>query len=96
MILLWNTRSKHLPVLKTSLSVAGHTYPVYAMQMLGIQNAHNLNMLSHRCVHLFTFTARMMLTQRRKLPRSGVGTKEGKIYQAKRHDSAGAIASLDQ
>ncbi|KAI0644189.1 dynein intermediate chain [Trametes meyenii] len=41
-ILLWDTRSKHLPVLKTPLSAAGHTHPVYAMQMVGTQNAHNL------------------------------------------------------
>ncbi|OBZ73877.1 Cytoplasmic dynein 1 intermediate chain 1 [Grifola frondosa] len=41
-ILLWDTRSKHLPVLKTPLSAAGHTHPVYAMQMVGSQNAHNL------------------------------------------------------
>ncbi|KAH9176034.1 WD40 repeat-like protein [Lactarius sanguifluus] len=32
----------HLPVLKTPLSAAGHTHPVYAMQMVGTQNAHNL------------------------------------------------------
>ena len=41
-ILLWDTRSKHLPVLKTPLSAAGHTHPVYAMSMVGTQNAHNL------------------------------------------------------
>ena len=41
-ILLWDTRSKHLPVLRTPLSAAGHTHPVYAMQMAGTQNAHNL------------------------------------------------------
>ncbi|KAG5637788.1 hypothetical protein H0H81_003180 [Sphagnurus paluster] len=41
-ILLWDTRSKHLPVLKTPLSAAGHTHPVYAVQMVGTQNAHNL------------------------------------------------------
>ncbi|KAF6753056.1 dynein intermediate chain [Ephemerocybe angulata] len=41
-ILLWDTRSKHLPVLKTPLSAAGHTHPVYAMRMVGTQNAHNL------------------------------------------------------
>ncbi|KAM6496864.1 WD40-repeat-containing domain protein [Amanita muscaria] len=41
-ILLWDTRSRHLPVLKTPLSAAGHTHPVYAMQMVGTQNAHNL------------------------------------------------------
>ena len=41
-ILLWDTRSRHLPVLKTPLSAAGHTHPVYAIQMVGTQNAHNL------------------------------------------------------
>lgn len=41
-ILLWDTRAKHLPVLKTPLSAAGHTYPVYGMKMVGTQNAHNL------------------------------------------------------
>ncbi|KAF5389253.1 hypothetical protein D9757_003513 [Collybiopsis confluens] len=41
-ILLWDNRSKHLPVLKTPLSASGHTHPVYSMQMVGTQNAHNL------------------------------------------------------
>jgi dynein intermediate chain, cytosolic len=41
-ILLWDTRAKQLPVLKTPLSAAGHTHPVYAMKMVGTQNAHNL------------------------------------------------------
>ncbi|EJD49016.1 dynein intermediate chain [Auricularia subglabra TFB-10046 SS5] len=41
-ILLWDTRAKHLPVLKSPLSAAGHTHPVYAMEMVGTQNAHNL------------------------------------------------------
>ncbi|KAG8925258.1 hypothetical protein FRC02_009806 [Tulasnella sp. 418] len=41
-VLLWDTRSKHLPVLKTPLSAAGHTHPIYSMRMVGTQNAHNL------------------------------------------------------
>jgi dynein intermediate chain len=41
-IVLWDTRSKSLPVLKTPLSASGHTHPVYSMQMVGTQNAHNL------------------------------------------------------
>ncbi|KAL0580588.1 hypothetical protein V5O48_001413 [Marasmius crinis-equi] len=41
-ILLWDNRAKHLPVLKTPLSASGHTHPVYSMQMVGTQNAHNL------------------------------------------------------
>lgn len=31
-----------MPVLKTPLSASGHTYPVYAMKMVGTQNAHHL------------------------------------------------------
>ncbi len=41
-ILLWDTRAKSLPVLKSPLSAAGHTHPIYAMTMIGTQNAHNL------------------------------------------------------
>ncbi|KAJ2964819.1 hypothetical protein NQZ79_g365 [Umbelopsis isabellina] len=41
-IVLWDTRAKSLPVLKTPLSAGGHTHPVYSLQMIGTQNAHNL------------------------------------------------------
>ncbi|CEH15957.1 Cytoplasmic dynein intermediate chain [Ceraceosorus bombacis] len=41
-ILIWDTRSGTLPVLKTPLSAAGHTHPVYSLQIVGTQNAHNL------------------------------------------------------
>ncbi|ORX94506.1 WD40 repeat-like protein [Basidiobolus meristosporus CBS 931.73] len=41
-IVLWDTRAKSLPVLKTPLSAVGHTHPVYSMTMVGTQNAHNL------------------------------------------------------
>ena len=41
-IVLWDMRQKSLPVLKTPLSASGHTHPVYSMQMVGTQNAHNL------------------------------------------------------
>ncbi|WWD19801.1 hypothetical protein CI109_104265 [Kwoniella shandongensis] len=41
-VLLWDTRAKHLPVLKTPLSATGHTYPIYGMRMVGTQNANNL------------------------------------------------------
>lgn len=42
-IVLWDTRSRHPnPVLKTPLSAAGHTHPVYSLEMVGTQNAHNL------------------------------------------------------
>ncbi|KAJ3108881.1 hypothetical protein HDU97_010153 [Phlyctochytrium planicorne] len=41
-IVLWDTRSKSLPVLKTPWSAVGHTHPVYSMSMVGTQNAHNI------------------------------------------------------
>ncbi|CAO3658598.1 unnamed protein product [Umbelopsis vinacea] len=41
-IVLWDTRAKSLPVLKTPLSAGGHTHPIYSLQMIGTQNAHNL------------------------------------------------------
>ncbi|GJN90008.1 hypothetical protein Rhopal_003003-T1 [Rhodotorula paludigena] len=42
-ILLWDTRSRHSnAVLKTPLSAAGHTHPVYSLSFLGTQNAHSL------------------------------------------------------
>ena len=41
-IVIWDTRSKSLPVLKTSLCSTGHTHPVYSLSCFGTQNAHNL------------------------------------------------------
>lgn len=41
-ILIWDTRAKSLPILKTPLSATGHTHPVYSIQMVGTQNAYNL------------------------------------------------------
>lgn len=41
-ILIWDTRAKQLPVLKTPLSAAGHTHPVYNIQVVGTQNANHL------------------------------------------------------
>jgi len=41
-ILLWDTRARSLPVLRTPLSASGHTHPVYSLAITGTQNAHNL------------------------------------------------------
>ncbi|PWY98078.1 WD40 repeat-like protein [Testicularia cyperi] len=41
-ILIWDTRARSLPVLKTPLSAAGHTHPVYGLKLVGSANAHNL------------------------------------------------------
>ncbi|KAI0033657.1 cytoplasmic dynein intermediate chain [Vararia minispora EC-137] len=118
-ILLWDTRSKHLPVLKTPLSAAGHTHPVYAMQMVGTQNAHNLITSSTDglvCSWLVDMLAQPQETL--ELVHAGhnktgevaitaldfpdnetstfwIGTEEGNLYQANRHDRAGAKAGLN-
>ncbi|CAN0360103.1 cytoplasmic dynein 1 intermediate chain 1-like isoform X3 [Lampetra fluviatilis] len=42
-IVLWDNRSnKRTPVQRTPLSAAAHTHPVYCVNVLGTQNAHNL------------------------------------------------------
>ncbi|KAJ2083481.1 hypothetical protein H4R24_000754 [Coemansia sp. RSA 988] len=41
-ILLWDTRAKAHPVLKTPLTSSGHTHPVYALRVVGSTNAHQL------------------------------------------------------
>ncbi|KAJ1599594.1 hypothetical protein NDA14_005967 [Ustilago hordei] len=41
-ILIWDTRSRQLPILKTPLSASGHTHPVYGLAIIGSANAHNL------------------------------------------------------
>ncbi|OLL21904.1 Cytoplasmic dynein 1 intermediate chain 2, partial [Neolecta irregularis DAH-3] len=41
-ILLWDTRVKTNPVLKTPLGGGGHTHPVYGVMVVGTQNANNV------------------------------------------------------
>lgn len=42
-VLLWDTRSRNpAPVQKTPLTGSGHTHPVYAIDMVGTQNANNI------------------------------------------------------
>ncbi|XP_072332044.1 cytoplasmic dynein 1 intermediate chain 2-like isoform X1 [Scyliorhinus torazame] len=42
-IVLWDNRSnKRTPVQRTPLSAAAHTHPVYCVNVIGSQNAHNL------------------------------------------------------
>lgn len=47
-IVLWDNRSsKRTPVQRTSLSAIAHTHPVYCVNVVGTQNAHNLISLSN-------------------------------------------------
>ncbi|KAI5279255.1 hypothetical protein KEM54_004254, partial [Ascosphaera aggregata] len=45
-VLLWDTRSARAgggaPVLKTPLTGSGHTHPIYSINIVGTQNAHNI------------------------------------------------------
>ncbi|KAI9654999.1 MAG: hypothetical protein M1829_000717 [Trizodia sp. TS-e1964] len=41
-VLLWDTRAKSAPVQKTPLTGFGHTHPVYAVDIVGTQNANNI------------------------------------------------------
>lgn len=42
-IVLWDNRSnKRTPIQRTPLSAAAHTHPVYCVNVVGTQNAHNL------------------------------------------------------
>ncbi|KAJ3388257.1 hypothetical protein HDU84_000178 [Entophlyctis sp. JEL0112] len=41
-VLIWDNRAKSSAVLKTPLSAAGHTHPVFSLSVVGTQNAHNL------------------------------------------------------
>eukprot|EP00923_Selenidium_pygospionis_P053245 GHVN01092244.1.p1 GENE.GHVN01092244.1~~GHVN01092244.1.p1 ORF type:complete len:671 (+),score=141.94 GHVN01092244.1:79-2013(+) len=41
-ILVWDTRAKMSPVQRTPLTTKGHAHPVYSMELVGTQNAHNL------------------------------------------------------
>ncbi|KAF8537954.1 WD40-repeat-containing domain protein [Trichophaea hybrida] len=41
-VLLWDTRAKSQPVLKTPLTGSGHTHPVYSVTVIGTQNANNI------------------------------------------------------
>ena len=45
-ICLWDIRARRSPIQKTQLSAAGHTHPVYAMQIVGTQNAHSIVTIS--------------------------------------------------
>eukprot|EP00916_Digyalum_oweni_P019480 GHVL01032401.1.p1 GENE.GHVL01032401.1~~GHVL01032401.1.p1 ORF type:complete len:636 (+),score=128.69 GHVL01032401.1:27-1934(+) len=45
-IILWDTRAKSGPVQRTPLSSRGHSHPVFCLQLVGTQNAHNLVSIS--------------------------------------------------
>ena len=42
-IVLWDTRSgKRTPIQRSPLSSSAHTHPIYSLDVVGSQNAHNL------------------------------------------------------
>ncbi|RNA37259.1 cytoplasmic dynein 1 intermediate chain 2-like isoform X9 [Brachionus plicatilis] len=47
-IVMWDNRSnKRTPVQRSSLSASSHTHPIYCVQVVGSQNAHNLISISN-------------------------------------------------
>ncbi|CAJ0858483.1 21919_t:CDS:2, partial [Entrophospora sp. SA101] len=105
-IVLWDMRAKSLPVHKTPLSAAGHTHPVYSMQMVGTQNAHNLLTASTdgletlELVHTdHSKTNEVSITSLgfpdNETAAFFVGTEEGNLYQANRYGRAGGKAGIN-
>ena len=42
-VILWDTRSgKRTPIQRSPLSSSAHTHPIYCLDVVGSQNAHNL------------------------------------------------------
>ncbi|PVU96496.1 hypothetical protein BB559_002376 [Furculomyces boomerangus] len=41
-IMIWDTRTKLFPVMKTLVGASGHTQPVYSLNLVGTKNAHQL------------------------------------------------------
>ena len=44
-LLVWDTRSKSHPVMKTPLST-GHTHPIYCLKFIGTQSSHSVVSIS--------------------------------------------------
>ncbi len=63
-ILHWDIRAKTLPVQKSCSSKLGHKLPIYSLQIIGSQNAHNIVSVSNdgRCC----FWSFGMLTEPKK------------------------------
>mmetsp|Transcript_21504 Transcript_21504/g.83435 ORF Transcript_21504/g.83435 Transcript_21504/m.83435 type:complete len:603 (+) Transcript_21504:66-1874(+) len=45
-LVLWDSRAKTTPVQRSPLSSLGHTHPIYCLDVVGTQNAHNLVSIS--------------------------------------------------
>lgn len=120
-ILLWDTRSRHpSPVHKSPLSATGHTHPIYSLDMIGTQNAHNLVSASTdgtvcawgvdrlaepeevlELLHPAHNKTDEVSVTSLGFPDSDtktfwVGTEEGNVYAANRHDLGGLKRGLVQ
>ena len=45
-VVLWDKRARATPVQRSALSSSSHTHPIYSMEIIGTQNAHNLVSIS--------------------------------------------------
>ncbi|KAK9472751.1 WD40-repeat-containing domain protein, partial [Dipodascopsis tothii] len=41
-LMIWDTRARAEPVLKSQLTGSGHSHPIYAIDVVGTKNAHNI------------------------------------------------------
>lgn len=46
-ILQWDVRAKSIPIQKSCLAKNGHNHPIYALALVGSQNAHNIVSISN-------------------------------------------------
>uniref|UniRef100_A0A672SD74 Cytoplasmic dynein 1 intermediate chain 2-like n=1 Tax=Sinocyclocheilus grahami TaxID=75366 RepID=A0A672SD74_SINGR len=108
-IVLWDNRSnKRTPAQRTPLSAAAHTHPVYCVNVVGTQNAHNLISIStdgKMCswsldmLHLLTQPSKSVAVTSMSFPLGDVnnfvvGSEDGSVYTACRHGSRAGISEM--
>ncbi|ORX73751.1 WD40 repeat-like protein [Linderina pennispora] len=101
-ILLWDTRARSQPVLKTPLTSGGHTHPVYALKLIsastdGLVCSWQLDMLAQPQETLELAHPAHLRTDEVSTTKPAAfvaGTAEGVAYQVNRYDRAGSKAGL--
>lgn len=97
-ICLWDIRARRSPIQKTQLSAAGHTHPVYSMQVVGTQNAHSLVTISTNGKLCLWDTTQLVtptdtITLKMEPGTSSGGTNAGSAANSKSSDSEVAVTT---
>uniref|UniRef100_A0A674A4V9 Dynein cytoplasmic 1 intermediate chain 2 n=1 Tax=Salmo trutta TaxID=8032 RepID=A0A674A4V9_SALTR len=110
-IVLWDNRSnKRTPVQRTPLSASAHTHPVYCVNVVGTQNAHNLISIStdgkmcswepgHDSLELVFKQSKAVAVTSMAFPLGDVnnfvvGSEDGSVYTACRHGRVPGISDV--